>query len=44
MALWITSAIGIAVGLKLYFLATLVTLLVLIILAGFRQIEKQIWD
>jgi len=44
VALWITSAIGIAVGLKLYFLATLVTLLVLIILAGFRQIEKQIWD
>ena len=44
VALWITSAIGIAVGLKLYFLATLVALLVLLVLSGFRQIEKRIWE
>ncbi len=44
VALWITAAIGIAVGLKLYFLATLVTLLVLLVLSGFRQIEKRIWE
>lgn len=44
VALWITAAIGIAVGLEFYFLAVLVTLLVIIILSGFREIEKRIWD
>lgn len=44
VALWITAAIGISVGLKFYFLAALVTLLVIIILSGFRQIEKRIWE
>jgi len=44
VALWITSAIGVAVGLEQYFLAILVTFLVIIVLAGFREIEKRIWD
>ena len=44
VALWITAAIGISVGLEFYFLAVLVTLFVIVILSGFRQIEKRIWD
>jgi len=44
VALWITAAIGISVGLKFYFLAVLTTLIVIIVLSGFRQIEKRIWD
>ena len=44
VALWTTSAIGIAVGLKLYFLATVATFFVLVVLKGFREIEKRIWE
>ncbi len=39
--LWTTAAIGIAVGTKFYFLATLVTLLSLLILAGFGLLEEK---
>ena len=44
VALSITAAIGISVGLKFYFLAALVTLIVIIVLSGFRHIEKRIWE
>lgn len=44
VALWITAAIGIGVGLKFYFLVILTTLIVIVVLSGFRQIEKRIWD
>lgn len=40
--LWVTAAIGIAAGLKLYFLAILGSLLVVLILAGFRLLEQKI--
>lgn len=39
--LWVTSAIGIAVGIKLYFLSIIATLLTILILAGFGQIEEK---
>jgi len=39
--LWITAAIGIAVALKLFFLATIATLLTLIIFVGFGLIERK---
>jgi len=42
-ALWATAAIGIAVGVKLYFLASFVTFLTLLILAGFGEIEERIF-
>ena len=44
VALWTTAAIGIAIGLKLYFLATMATFLILVVLMGFREIEKRIWE
>ncbi len=40
-ALWSAAAIGIGVGLKLYFLAAFATLLTILILAGFRLIEEK---
>lgn len=39
--LWATAAIGIAVGIKLYFLAIFTTFLSLFILAGFGKIEEK---
>lgn len=39
--LWVTSAIGIAVGAGAYFLAILVALFTVLILAGFRLIEEK---
>ena len=39
--LWVTAAIGIAVGAKLYFLAIFTTFLALLILAGFGQLEEK---
>jgi putative Mg2+ transporter-C (MgtC) family protein len=42
--LWATAAIGIAVGVKLYFLAILTTFLVLLILAGFGRLEEKIFE
>jgi len=39
--LWTTAAIGIAVGTKFYFLATSVTLISLLILAGFGLLEEK---
>lgn len=41
--LWVTAAIGIAVGAKLYFPAIFTTLLVLLILAGFRKLEEKLF-
>ena len=41
--LWTTAAIGIAVGAGLYFLATLTTLLAILILAGFGLLEEKIF-
>ena len=41
-ALWATAAIGIGVGIKLYFLAILGTFLTIGILAGFRLIEEKV--
>lgn len=40
--LWATAAIGIAIGAKLYFLATFTTFLTILILAGFGEIEEKI--
>lgn len=42
--LWTTSAIGIAVGAKLYFLAIFTTLLALLILIGFGKLEERIFE
>ena len=42
-ALWAVAAIGIGVGVKLYFLAILGTFLVVGILAGFRLIEEKLF-
>jgi len=42
-ALWATAAIGITVGLKLYLLAILGTLLTIVILAGFRILEEKMF-
>lgn len=39
--LWAVSAIGIAVGAKLYFLAIFATLLAILILAGFGKLEEK---
>ena len=39
--LWAVAAIGVAIGVKLYFLALLVTLLVLIILIAFGEFERK---
>lgn len=40
-ALWAAGAIGIGVGLKMYFLTVFATLLTIIILAGLRSIEER---
>lgn len=40
--LWVTSAIGIAVGAKFYFLAIFTAFLSLLLLAGFGLIEEKI--
>jgi putative Mg2+ transporter-C (MgtC) family protein len=39
--LWATAAIGIAVGVRLYFLAILTTFLALFVLAGFGLLEEK---
>jgi len=39
--LWAVAAIGIAVGAKLYFLAIFATLLAILILAGFGELEEK---
>jgi len=41
--LWATAAIGIAAGVKLYFLAIFTTLLALLILSGFGLLEEKIF-
>ena len=40
--LWTAAAIGLAVGANFYFLATIATFLVIVILAGFGLIEEKI--
>jgi len=42
--LWVSAAIGVAVGVKLYFLATFGAFLTLLILAGFGLLEKKFGD
>lgn len=42
-AIWICAILGLLVGLKFYFLATISTLLALLILVGFGEIEKRIF-
>lgn len=39
--LWIAAAIGVAVGIKMYYLAVFVTLLSLLVLFGFGLLEKR---
>ncbi len=41
--LWVAAAIGIIVGIKLYFLAIFSTLLAILILAGFGLLEEKIF-
>ncbi|XOB42076.1 MAG: MgtC/SapB family protein [Candidatus Nealsonbacteria bacterium] len=41
--LWTTAAIGIAIGVKLYFLAIFATFLALLVLAGFGILEEKIF-
>ncbi len=41
--LWTTAAIGIAIGIKLYFLAVFTTLLALLVLSGFGLLESKIF-
>lgn len=41
--LWCSAAIGVAVGVKLYFLAIIATILAAFILIGFGEIEKKIF-
>lgn len=41
--LWIVAAIGVAVGIKLYFPAVFATLLAIAILAGLRLVEEKIF-
>lgn len=41
--LWIVAAIGVAVGIKLYFVAIFVALLAIGILAGLRLVEEKIF-
>ena len=40
--LWVTAAVGIAVGTKLYFLAIFTTFLSLLVLSGFGLLESKI--
>ncbi len=41
--LWVTAAVGLAVGTRFYFLAITTTFLTLIILAGFGILERKIF-
>lgn len=41
--LWVTAAIGVAVGSKFYFLATFTAFLAILILAGFGLLEEKIF-
>lgn len=42
--LWAVAAIGVAVGVKLYLLALAATILSIIVLIGFGELEKKIFD
>lgn len=42
-AIWFCAILGLLVGLKFYFLATISTFLALLILVGFGEIEKRIF-
>ncbi len=39
--LWVAAAIGVAIGLKLYFLALLTILLVMVVLIAFGELERK---
>lgn len=41
--LWVTAAVGMAIGFKLYFLAIFTTLLSLLVLAGFGLLEHKVF-
>lgn len=41
--LWVTAAVGVAVGVRLYFPAIFVSLLAIAILAGLRLIEERVF-
>lgn len=41
-ALWVVAAIGAAIGVRFYFLATFTTFLAILILAGFKFFEEKI--
>ena len=41
--LWVTAAIGVAIGIGFYFLAIFTTFLALLILAGLRMVEEKIF-
>lgn len=42
-ALWTTAALGIVIGLEMYLLAVLGTILIIVILSGAKAIEKKIF-
>lgn len=42
--LWTVAAIGVAVGVKLYFLAIFTTFLIILILAGFGLLEEKAFE
>ncbi len=42
--LWIVAATGMAIGIKLYFLAVATTLLAIVVLSGFAILERKVFD
>lgn len=42
--LWVTAAIGIAIGAKFYLLGILGTILALVVLVGFGSLEKKVFE
>jgi putative Mg2+ transporter-C (MgtC) family protein len=42
--IWIAAAVGITVGIKLYFLAVITTLMAIIVFTGFGLLEKKIFN
>jgi len=41
--LWVTAAVGVAIGIKLYFMAFFTTFLALLVLSGFGLLEQKIF-
>ena len=42
--LWVTAAVGVAIGIKLYFMAFFTTFLALLVLSGFGLLEQKIFS